>query len=122
MAQSSSVVGAPDRTLGLSRVVVPPGASIPLHHHEGTQIASIRSGVLTYTVATGFVDVMEGQSDDNPALVRTINAGEKGKIRKRQWIIEQPSEKHSAANTGHKKVVILIANLLRTGAPPSTPD
>jgi len=122
LAQSSTVEGAPDRTLGLSRVVIPAGDSIPLHHHEGTQIAQVRKGVLTYKVATGHVDVMKGASDEDPQLVRRIDAGQKGKIKSGEWIVEQPSVKHSAVNRGRKKIVIMLANLLRTGAPPSTPD
>jgi quercetin dioxygenase-like cupin family protein len=121
LAQAEHVRGAPDRTLGLSRVVLPAGAKIALHHHLGTQVARIQSGVLTYTVREGSVTVRSGEADRDPPIVRTIDAGESGRIRAGQWIVEQPSDVHQAANRGSIPVVIYLATLLETGAPPSTP-
>lgn len=121
LAQSTKVKGAKGKTLGLSRVTIPPGGTIALHHHEGTQVAYIQSGVLTYTVRSGSVTVMSGPAD-NPTLVRKISGGETGKIRAGQWIVEQPSTVHQAANKGSAKIVIYLSTLLRTGAPPSTPN
>jgi quercetin dioxygenase-like cupin family protein len=121
LAQSTKVKGAKGKTLGLSRVTISPGGTIALHHHEGTQAAYIQSGVLTYTVRSGSVTVMSGPAD-NPTLVRKISGGETGKIRAGQWIVEQPSTVHQAANKGSAKIVIYLSTLLRTGAPPSTPN
>ena len=121
LAQTSKVQGAPQRTLVLSRVAVPPGAELALHHHLGTQVARVQSGVLTYTVRRGSVAVRKGQSDQDPSLVRTIRAGQTARIEAGQWIAEQPSDIHQAANRGSKPVVIYIATLLQKGAPPATP-
>jgi hypothetical protein len=121
LAQSKRVAGAEGRTLGLSRVMIPPGETIALHHHEGTQAAYIQSGVLTYTVQSGSVLVMDGPADD-ARVVRKIKGGQTGAILPHQWIIEQPSTIHMATNRGGKKVVIYLATLLRNGAPPSTPN
>jgi quercetin dioxygenase-like cupin family protein len=121
LAQSTKVKGAKGKTLGLSRVTIPPGGTIALHHHEGTQVAYIQSGVLTYTVKSGSVTVMSGPAD-NPTLVRKISGGQTGRIRAGQWIVEQPSTVHQAANNGSTKIVIYLSTLLRTGAPPSTPN
>jgi quercetin dioxygenase-like cupin family protein len=121
LAQSTKVKGASHRTLGLSRVVIPPGGTIALHHHEGTQVAYIQSGVLTYTVQDGSVSVMRGPADAG-TLVRRITAGSTGRIAEGQWIVEQPSTIHRAANKGDAKVVIYLSTLLKTGAPPSTPN
>src|SRR3954469_23723622 len=121
LAQSTKVKGAKGKTLGLSRVTIPPGGTIALHHHEGTQVAYIQSGVLTYTVRSGSVTVMSGPAD-NATLVRKISGGETGKIHAGQWIVEQPSTVHQAANKGSAKIVIYLSTLLRTGAPPSTPN
>jgi len=115
------VRGAPDRTLVLSRVEIDPGAKLALHHHLGTQVAHIESGTLSYTVERGSAVVREGESDQNPRKVRTIKAGQTGKIRPGQWIVEQPSDIHRAANRGSQPIVIYLATLLETGAPPSTP-
>ena len=121
LAQTSRVQGAPGRTMVLSRVTVPAGVQLALHHHLGTQIAHVEAGVLTYTVRQGSAVVWEGESDQNPRKVRTIDAGETARLRPEQWIVEQPSDVHEAANRGRVPVVLYLATLLRTGAPPSTP-
>ena len=121
LAQSTKVKGAKGKTLGLSRVTIPAGGTIALHHHEGTQVAYIQSGVLTYTVKSGSVTVMSGPAD-SPTVVRKISGGRTAKIQAGQWIVEQPSTVHQAENHGSAKIVIYLSTLLRTGAPPSTPN
>jgi quercetin dioxygenase-like cupin family protein len=121
LAQSTKVKGAPNRTLGLSRVTIPAGGTIALHHHQGTQVAYVQAGVLTYTVQDGSVTVLRGPADD-ATVVRRITAGSTGRIATGQWIVEQPGTIHRAANKGKTKIVIYLATLLKTGAPPSTPN
>jgi quercetin dioxygenase-like cupin family protein len=121
LAQTSAVKGAPGRTMVLSRVEVEPGAKLGLHHHLGAQIARIESGTLTYTVRKGSAVVREGEADQHPRLVRTIRAGQTARIRPGQWLVEQPSDIHEAANRGGSPVVIYLATLLKDGAPPATP-
>src|SRR5215218_3591928 len=121
LGESTKVQGAAGRTLGLSRVTIPAGGTIAPHHHEGTQVAFIQRGVLTYTVKTGSVTVMTGPAE-SATKVRTIGAGRTGEIKVGQWIVEQPSTIHQAANKGDAKVVIYLATLLKTGAPSSNPD
>jgi quercetin dioxygenase-like cupin family protein len=121
LAQTDQVQGAPKRTLVLSRVAVEPGAKLALHHHLGTQVARIQSGVLTYTVRRGSVVVRRGESDQQPETVRTIKAGQTAAIAAGQWIVEQPSDIHQATNNGSTPVVIYLATLLQVGAAPATP-
>jgi quercetin dioxygenase-like cupin family protein len=121
LAQSSKVRGVSGRTLGLSRVTIPVGGNIALHHHQGTQVSYIQAGVLTYTVKSGGVTVMTGPAN-NATVVRKIDAGQTGAIRAGQWIVEQPSTIHRAANKGNAKIVIYLATLLKKGAPPATPN
>lgn len=121
LAQTSRVDGAPERTLVLSRVIVEPGAELALHHHQGTQIARVEAGTLRYTVRRGSVTVRRGESDRSPKAVRTIRAGQTGAVRAGEWIVEQPSDIHQAANRGATPVDIVIATLLEKGAPPATP-
>ena len=121
LAQTTKVKGAENRTLGLSRVTIPPGGQIALHHHEGTQVAYVSTGVLTYTVQHGSVTVMRGPADE-ATVVSRISAGSTGRIAAGQWIVEQPGTVHRAANKGKEKIVIYLATLLKTGAPPSTPN
>jgi quercetin dioxygenase-like cupin family protein len=112
--------GADARTLGLSRVTVMPGTTLPRHHHPGTQIGYVESGVLTYTVDQGRARLMRGSADD-PILVRVIHAGETARVHHGQWLIEQPTDHHHARNNGSVPVVIYLATLFRDGAPPSLP-
>jgi quercetin dioxygenase-like cupin family protein len=121
LAQQVNPRGAPGRTLGVSRVTIAPGAQIALHHHPGTQLAYIERGVLTYTVRDGSVNVMRGAADQSPKLVRKVRAGQTGKIRAGEWIVEQPSTIHSARNDGTVAVRILLATLFTNGSPPSLP-
>jgi quercetin dioxygenase-like cupin family protein len=120
LAQTSRAQGAPGRTMVLSRVLVESGAKLATHHHLGTQIARIQSGVLTYTVRRGSAVVRRGESDQNPILVRKIKAGQTAQLKAGEWIVEQPSDIHEAANNGSGPVVLYLATLLKTGAPPST--
>lgn len=122
LAQSSKLRGVKGRTLALTRVRIRPGATIPLHHHADTQVSYIDRGTLTYSVETASVKVMKGASDEHPKLVRRIGAGETGRIETGRWIVEQPNEKHHAANRGDVPVVIYLSTLFPTGAPPSIPD
>lgn len=121
LAQSKRPHGVKGKTLGLTRVIVRPGAELALHHHPGTQIAYVEKGTLTYSVDTGSVVVRRGPADDHPRLVRKIKAGETAKLKKRQWVVEQPETHHHAANRGSERVVLYLATLFRTGAPPSIP-
>ena len=121
LAQSTKVRGVSGRTLGLSRVTIPVGGTISLHHHQGTQVSYVQSGVLTYTVKSGGVTVSSGPGD-HATVVRKISAGQTGQIQAGQWIVEQPSTIHRAATKGNTKIVIYLATLLRKGAPPSTPN
>jgi quercetin dioxygenase-like cupin family protein len=121
LAVAKKPSGAPDHTLGLSKVVIPPQGKIALHHHEGTQVAYIERGELSYTVREGGVVVRRGAADENPRVVRRISAGQTKNIGLGDWIVEQPSTIHQAANLGPSRVVLYIATLLEDGAPPSTP-
>jgi hypothetical protein len=121
LAQSDKVQGAPGRTMVLSRVVVEPGAKLALHHHLGTQISRIAAGTLTYTVRQGSAVVSEGDAEKDPRWVRTIAAGQTAQIEAGQWLVEQPSDIHEAANRGGKPVVIYLSTLLKSGSPPATP-
>ena len=50
-----------------------------------------------------------------------IAAGQTARIQAGQWLVEQPSDIHEAANRGSSPVVIYLATLLKNGSPPATP-
>ena len=122
LAQTDRVPGAPGRTLVLSRVIVQPGAQLALHRHLGTQVA--RVVVLVAATPSGAARSRSAAAeprDRRPQVVRTIAAGQTGSIRAGEWLVEQPSVIHQAANRGSQPIVIYLATLLAKGAPPSTP-
>ena len=121
LAEVEAPPGAPKRTLGLSKVVVMPGARLAAHHHPGDQIAYIAEGVLTYTVEDGKAKVMEGPGDDG-TLLRKLTGGDTARLTPGRWLVESQDMVHRARNTGTVPVVIYIATLLRTGEPAAIPD
>src|SRR3954468_3449620 len=112
--------GADNRTLGLSRVTIMPGTMLARHHHPGTQIGYVERGVLTYTVDQGRARLMAGTGDDL-RLVRVIHAGQTARVHPGQWLVEQSTDHHHAANRGTVPVVIYLATLFRDGEPASLP-
>jgi quercetin dioxygenase-like cupin family protein len=108
-------VNAPGQEMILQRVVIDPGAKLPEHFHEGTQLATIRSGVLTYNVASGSVGVTRADG-----TTETVTAPGVVELRAGDTIVEDESLVHYGANTGKKPVVIELVALLHEGAPLST--
>lgn len=122
LAEATDPAGAPGRTLGLARVTVAPGGALALHRHPGTQTAYIQQGTLTYTVVRGgVVRVQRGNPESDPELVRTIRPGQTARLTAGLWIVERPGTIHRAANLGDERIVLYIASLFRTGAPPAIP-
>ena len=121
LAQAVDPTGAAGRTLAVSRVRIPAHTRLALHRHPGTQVAYIQKGTLTYTVRRGAVNVYRGAADQSPRLVRRIAAGETGRVRAGEWLIERPRMVHSGANESDRPLVILLATLFRTGSPASIP-
>jgi hypothetical protein len=107
--------------LSLTEAVLPPGAGFPPHRHPGMQVAYVQSGMLQYTVFQGKVKIFRGHPGSSQKLVRVLRAGQTGSIKAGQWIIETPSLHHKGANIGQKRVVILLATLLRSKQPPAIP-
>ena len=121
LAQAVNPTGARGRTLGLSRVRIPPHTRLALHRHPGTQIAYIQRGTLTYTVRNGVVNVYSGAADQSPRLVRRVEAGQTGRVHTGEWVIERPHSVHFGANASDRPLTILLATLFRTGSPASIP-
>jgi Cupin domain len=107
---------APGQEMYLQQVVIAPGGKLPEHYHEGTQLATIRSGVLTYNVVTGTAVVTRANG-------KTVSVKGKGVVtlRKGDTLVEAQSLVHYGSNKGKVPVVILLAALLHEGAPLSTP-
>jgi hypothetical protein len=112
----ASPENAPGQTLTLQQVTIDPGAKLAEHHHEGTQLATIRAGVLTYHAQTGQLSVTRAGGK-----TETVAAPAVVKLRRGDTIVEAESLAHFAENRGKTKVVIELAALLHAGAPLATP-
>ena len=121
LAAAPDPAGAKGKTLSVSRVTISAGDALGPHFHEGEQVSRVEKGTLTYTVLKGAAPVYTGSPEGAPKLVRHIRAGETADIEPGQWLVEKQSNVHSARNRGTSAVEIVLASVLRTGAPPATP-
>ena len=107
---------APGQELYLQEVRIAPGAKLAVHLHEGTQVASVRSGVLTYNIVSGTATVTRADG-----TVAELTGPKTIRLRPRDVITETATVVHYGANATKKPVVILVAALLVQGAPLATP-
>jgi hypothetical protein len=107
---------APGQTMYLQQVTIAPHAKLPEHFHQGTQVARVISGVLTYNIVSGTAAVTRasGKTEDvsgpNTVLLQPGDA-----------LVETSSLVHFGANDTDRPVVIELAALLQQGAPLATP-
>ena len=113
---SALPANAPGQQLYLQRVTIAPGAKLPEHFHQGTQVARILGGVLTYDIASGTATVTHANG-----TTETVSAPATVKLRKGDGLVETQGLVHHGSNAGKVPVVIEIASLLQAGAPLSTP-
>jgi quercetin dioxygenase-like cupin family protein len=107
---------APGQELYLQEVRLAPGAKLPTHFHQGTQVASVRKGVLTYDIVSGSAQVTRADG-----TVETFDGPASMKLRKGDALLEPETDVHFGSNDTKKPVVILVAALLAQGAPLATP-
>jgi quercetin dioxygenase-like cupin family protein len=113
---SALPANGPGQELYLQRVTIAPGAKLAEHFHEGTQVAHIVSGVLTYDIASGTAAVTRASGK-----TETVDAPATIKLRKGDGLVETQGLVHYGSNAGTKPVVIELAALLQEGASLSTP-
>ena len=108
---------APGQTLYLQDVTIPAGTKLGTHLHEGTQVAHVRSGVLTYDIVSGVAVVTRADGKvENFTGPQVITLNPSDAITETEQLI------HFGANDGDVPVVITLAALLRDGAPVATPQ
>lgn len=107
---------APGQRLYLEEVTIAPGTRLGDHFHEGTQVAQVVSGVLTYNIVSGTATVNrangEIQEASGPGQV-LLAAGD--------TVTEAAGLVHFGANDTDRPVVIVLAALLAEEAPLATP-
>jgi quercetin dioxygenase-like cupin family protein len=107
---------APGQELYLQRVTIAPGAKLAQHFHQGTQVARVVAGVLTYDVVSGHALVTHANGTSE-----TVDAPATIKLRPGESLVETQGLVHYGSNAGKKPVVIELAALLQEGAPLATP-
>jgi quercetin dioxygenase-like cupin family protein len=107
---------APGQRLYLQQVVIAPHAKLAEHFHQGSQVARVTSGVLTYNIVSGSATVTRaGGRTETVAGPTTVL------LHPGDALVETSSLIHFGSNTTEKPVVILLAALLEQGAPLATP-
>ncbi len=115
--------GAQGRSLILQKVVIPGNTPLAAHTHAGTQMATIVSGTLQYTVLEhGSVDVVSpGTGAQQPTIIHTIMPHQTYNVTAGEAVIEPAGVAHSVRSVGSTPVVIYVASLFTNGAPLSIP-
>lgn len=111
---ATSPGNAPGQELFLEQVTIAPGARLATHYHQGTQVAHVVSGELTYNIVRGSATVLRADGPEEVAgpTVVVLRAGD--------GVVETPDVVHYGANDGDEPVVIVLAALLADGAPMAT--
>jgi hypothetical protein len=112
----ASPENAPGQVLYLQRVTIAPGAKLVEHFHQGTQVARIVAGVLTYDIASGTATVTHTNGKTEKFAGPTTI-----KLRTGETIVETQGLVHHGENGTKRPVVIELAALLAEGAPLATP-
>lgn len=107
---------APGQTLLLQDVRIAPGAKLAQHYHQGTQLARVTRGTLTYTLDQGSAIVTApGGTPETITAPKTIS------LTPGSVLVENAGLLHHAENRGKTAVVLNLTALLQTGAPLATP-
>jgi quercetin dioxygenase-like cupin family protein len=101
--------------LALGRVTVMPGAVLPVHYHQGTQIGVVVQGELTYTVFTGEIHWYRG--DDPAGEPHMIRPGQTVVVRPGDALVESPDSIHQGRNDSSVPLVIYLSTLFPADAP-----
>jgi len=112
----ASPANAPGQKLYLQQVTIAPHAKLAEHYHQGTQVARVISGTLTYNIVSGTAAVTraDGKTED-------VRGPNKVLLQPGDSLVETSSLVHFGANDTGKPVVIELAALLAEGAPLATP-
>jgi len=107
---------APGQQLYLQRVTIAPHAKLAEHFHQGTQVARVVSGTLTYNIVSGTAAVTraDGKTEDVAGPTKVL-------LQPGDSLVETASLVHYGANDTSTPVVIELAALLQQGAPLATP-
>lgn len=107
LVSEDQIEAAPGEILSLTRYIIPPGAELPVHTHPGVQMASVESGVFTYTVVQGEVYVTRADGTEE-----TYVSGETVTLLEGDSWIEPEGMVHFAQNLSDSEVILISAALM----------
>jgi quercetin dioxygenase-like cupin family protein/predicted SnoaL-like aldol condensation-catalyzing enzyme len=100
--------------LSLGRVVLPPGAAIPLHATAGPELLAVEAGTLGVTVSGGRASVRRGiAAPRDPGPAASLASGD--------GVLIEPGAVAAYRNAGDGPLVLLVATLAPAESPPGTP-
>lgn len=106
----------PGTSLYLTRVRIAPRTPLPEHFHDGTQVARVDRGVLTYEIVVGGAVVHRADGTQKSYTAPKIVTLRPGDV-----VNELPGMVHRARNASEKAVIITTAALIKSTAGLSTP-
>lgn len=112
---------AANQSLQLARIEIAPGTKLPTHVHPGTQLASVVSGELTYTVVEGEIRVERAAVDGAPGPSEMLTSGQTTVLYPGDAVIETEGMVHYGENLGTEPVVLMTAVLFEADQPASIP-
>ncbi len=108
---------APGQILQLSRIIIQPGAVLPIHTHPGVQMAWVLSGELTYhVISDGHSTVLRADG-----TAEQIGPGESTVFYPGDSLTEPEGMVHYGENLTDEVVVLIVGSLFEIGVPPSAP-
>jgi quercetin dioxygenase-like cupin family protein len=102
---------APGRHLYLQEVTIGPDTRLSTHYHDGIQIATIRSGTLTYHMLEGSVEITRADGTTETVAAPAVTELEPGDA-----VVEPVDAVHFGENAGDEPVVITLAALVAADA------
>jgi quercetin dioxygenase-like cupin family protein len=111
---------APGQVLQLVRYTIPPNMLLPVHIHPGMQVVVVESGTLHYTVVEGSVPITRAAAEGTPAPKEQLTSGQETDFGPGDRFVEPAGMVHFGENRTGKPVVLLVASLFESDAPPST--
>jgi quercetin dioxygenase-like cupin family protein len=107
----AEAANAPGQHLYLQEVTIGPDTRLSTHYHDGIQIATIRSGTLTYHMLEGSVEITRADGTTETVAAPAVTELEPGDA-----VVEPVDAVHFGENAGGEPVVITLAALVAADA------
>ncbi len=97
--------------IGIGRLTLGPGASIPPHPHPGLEFAVVEAGTASFTVGEGQVEILRGITTATPGPeapeTETVGAGQEVTLEAGDSVVYQPGTVADLRNEGDAPLLLL---------------